>query len=193
MSEAIEREVMEFDVLFVGAGPAALGGAYRLAQLAKEKGLGELNIAVLEKAPEVGLHGFSGCVMDPRGLKELMPDFIEQGFPIEAEVHEDSVVFLTKRSKFKLPITPPPFQNHGNYIISLAKATKWLAGKCEELGVNILPGFAGRALLIEDGRVVGVRTDDKGVSKDGAKKHGFRPATTSAPRSPCSAKDRAAR
>ena len=172
MSEEIEREVMEFDVLFVGAGPANLAGAYRLMQLAKEKGLGELSIAVLEKSSEVGLHGFSGCVMDPKGIAELMPDWKEQGFPIESEVLEDSVVFLTQKSKFKLPITPPPFQNHGNYIISLARATKWLAAKCEEAGVNILPGFAGRALLVEDGKVVGVRTDDKGVDKEGHQKHG---------------------
>src|SRR5258705_5772365 len=171
MSEAVEREVMEFDVLFVGAGPANLGAAYKLMNLAKEKGK-EVNVAVLEKAPEVGLHGFSGCVMDPKGIQELMPDFLEQGFPIEAEVHDDAVIFLTKKAKLKLPFTPPPFQNHGNYIISLAKATKWLAAKCEELGVNILPGFAGRALLVEDGRVVGVRTEDKGVDKEGKPKHG---------------------
>jgi electron-transferring-flavoprotein dehydrogenase len=176
-----EREVMEVDVLFVGAGPASLAGAYRLAQLAKEhdakvgsgKKLGELSIAVLEKSAEVGLHGFSGCVMDPRGIRELMPDFEEQGFPLEAKVEEDAAVFLTDKHKLTLPITPPPLQNHGNYIISLAKATRWMAQKCEEAGVQIFAGFAGSQLLVEDGKVVGVRTDDKGYDKDGSPKHTF--------------------
>jgi electron-transferring-flavoprotein dehydrogenase len=175
MAAAVEREVMEVDVLFVGAGPASLAGAVRLAELAREKNLGELTIAVLEKASEVGLHGFSGCVMDPRGVREIWPDFEKEGFPTEGEVHFDAVMFLTKGGSFKLPITPPPLKNHGNHVVSLAKATKWMAQKCEEAGVQIFPGFAARALLVEGGRVVGVRTDDKGIGKDGEPKHSFQP------------------
>jgi electron-transferring-flavoprotein dehydrogenase len=182
-----EREVMEVDVLFVGAGPASLAGAYRLAQLAREhdakvgagelsgKKLGELTIAVLEKSAEVGLHGFSGCVMDPRGIVELMPDFLDQGFPIESPVEHDAAIFLTEKHKLRFPVTPPPMQNHGNYIICLAKAVKWMAQKCEEMGVQIFAGFAGRELLVEDGKVVGVRTDDKGIDKEGHKKSNFQP------------------
>jgi electron-transferring-flavoprotein dehydrogenase len=182
-----EREIMEVDVLFVGAGPASLAGAYRLFQLIQEhdakvesqqiagKKFGEVTIAVLEKAGEVGLHGFSGCVMDPRGIEELLPDWKEKGFPVEAPVGEDSVNFLTAKRRRRLPFVPPSMNNHGTYVISLAKAVKWMAQQCEELGIQIFPGFAGRELLVEDGRVVGVRTDDKGIGKDGKPKPNFSP------------------
>jgi electron-transferring-flavoprotein dehydrogenase len=182
-----EREVMEVDVLFVGAGPASLAGAYWLAKLIQEhdarndagsaqgKKLGEVTIAVLEKAAEVGLHGFSGCVLDPRALKEIWPDFQQRGFPIESPVLDDSLSFLTAKHRFKFPVTPPPLANHGNYVVSLAKATKWMASECEALGVQIFAGFAGRTLLIENGRVAGVRTDDKGIDKEGKEKHTFQP------------------
>src|SRR5437868_11372216 len=118
----IERETLDVDVVIVGAGPAGLAAAYRLAELAKADGRSEpLSIAVLEKGKEIGAHIISGAVMDPRGITELMPDWKERGAPIENSVDEDHVLFLTKGRKFELPIVPPPLQNHGNCIISLNK------------------------------------------------------------------------
>src|SRR5262245_41893005 len=152
------RETLELDVLIVGGGPAGLAAAYHLRRLNKD-----ISIAVLEKGKEIGAHIISGAVMDPRGINELMPDWKEKGGPIENPVEEDHVVFLTKKSKFGFPIIPPPLQNHGNYIISLNKFTRWFGQQVEQSGVDIFAGFAGADLIIEDGTVVGVRTGDKGI------------------------------
>src|SRR5262245_35581152 len=108
-----DREILEVDVLFVGAGPAGLGGAIKLAQLAKAAGR-TLNICVLDKAKEVGAHSVSGAVMNPKALRELIPDFEAQGAPIESPVEEDFIYFLTEGECSILPFTPPSLQNHGN-------------------------------------------------------------------------------
>ena len=139
MSE--EREILEVDVLFVGAGPASLAGAIHLADLLKKEGTKDLTIAVIEKGKEMGAHGISGAVMDPRALQELIPNFIEEGAPIEAPAKEDYVYFLTQDGSLKFPINPPFLGNHGNYILSLGKLVQWLAHKAEERGVNIFTGF----------------------------------------------------
>jgi len=165
-----EREVLEVDVLIVGGGPAGLAAAYHLRQLN-----GDVSIAVLEKGKEIGAHTISGAVMDPRGIQELMPDWKEKGAPIEQPVDEDHVLFLTEGRKFELPIVPPPLQNHGNYIISLNKFTRWFGEQVEHSGVDIFAGFAGRELLVEDGKVAGVQTGDKGIDKQGHKKGNFEP------------------
>ncbi len=181
-----ERDVMEVDVLFVGGGVACLSGALHLMNLVKDhnkkveeggegKKLDELMVAVLEKGAYVGAHAISGAVMDPGPLKELIPDFEEKGAPLEAQVKKDEVYFLTDNGQFKFPMVPPPLNNHGNYVISLAKFTEWLGEQVEQSGVDIFPGFAGTEVLYDDDRVIGVRTGDKGIGPDGNKKSNYEP------------------
>jgi electron-transferring-flavoprotein dehydrogenase len=130
---------------------------------------------VVEKAAEFGAHNLSGAVLDPISLRELIPDFKEKGAPVQTEVSEDHVYVLTTGGQFRLPITPPPLRNHGNYVISLNQLVKWLAQQAEARGIDLLPGFPGAELLFEDGRVVGVRTGDKGIDKHGQQKGNFEP------------------
>ena len=186
-----EREIMEVDVLFVGGGVASLSGAYHLSNLIKKhnetveqtgegKALDEVMIAVVEKGAYVGAHGISGAVMDPSSIKELIPDFLEKGAPVEGEVKKESVQLLTKKGKIKLPMNLVPFglnplDNHGKYVVSVSRLNEWLGGLVEENGIDIFPGFAGVEVLYEDDRVVGVRTDDKGIDADGSKKSTFEP------------------
>ncbi len=181
----MEREVLEFDVQFVGGGPAGLAGAIHLADLiAKHNAtaastgatpLPELTIAVLEKSAEVGAHGFSGAVMDPRAIRELMPDYEAKGCPIESPVTGDDVVVLFEKSSFRLPFVPPALNNHGNVIVSLGELTKWLGAQAEERGVLIATETPAQSPLLEDGKVLGVRTGDKGIDKHGNRKGTYQP------------------
>jgi electron-transferring-flavoprotein dehydrogenase len=169
------RETLDVDVLIVGGGPAGMSAALRLAQLQKEKGGEPLGIAVLEKGREVGSHMLSGAVLDPSALRQLLPDFKEKGAPLAAEVHHDDVYFLTRSRKFRLPLTPPPLQNHGNYIISLSRFVKWMGGLVEAEGIDVFTGFSASELLYEENRVVGVRTGDRGIGRHGEVKPTFEP------------------
>jgi electron-transferring-flavoprotein dehydrogenase len=184
----MERETLEFDVVFVGAGPANLSGAFHLARLVKThneaiakgeragKALGDIEIAVIEKGASVGAHILSGAVMDPKGLRELIPDFVEQGAPLESPVKEDHFLYLTKKRAIRSPLTPPPLVNHGYYIVSLNRLTAWLGEKCEEAGINVFPEFPGADVLYDqDDHVIGIRTGDKGIDKEGKRKPNYEP------------------
>src|SRR5215469_10408428 len=182
-----ERDVLEVDVLFVGAGPASLGGAIRLAQLyqahnaAVKAGakpgpeLSTENILVIDKAAAIGDHGISGAVVDPRSLKELLGDFIAAGCPVESPVTSDALWFMSKSGHISAPIVPPPLQNSGKYVASLNKLVKWMASVAEGLGVQVFPEFPGQELLWDGDRVTGVRIGDKGLDKEGKPKPNYEP------------------
>ncbi len=170
-----DRETLDLDVLVVGGGPAGMSAALRLAQLQKERGGEPLAVAVLEKSRESGAHMLSGAVLDPSTLKQLIPDFVDRGAPLAADVGRDEVYYLTSSGKLRFPFTPPPLRNHGNYIISLNRFVKWLAGQVEAAGVDIFSGFAASDVLYDGDAVTGVRTGDRGIGKHGEKKPTFEP------------------
>lgn len=171
----MERETLEVDILIVGGGPAGLSAALRLAQLQKADGGEPLAIAVLEKGREVGAHQLSGALLDPAALRELVPDFEARGAPLACEVDNDSVYFLTPRHKLRMPITPQPFRNHGNYVISLSALSKWLGAQVEAEGIDLFTGFPAQSVLYDGTRVIGVRTGDKGLDKHGERKANYEP------------------
>jgi electron-transferring-flavoprotein dehydrogenase len=174
-----ERESMSYDVVIVGAGPAGLSAAIRLKQLANEAGR-ELGVCVLEKGSEVGAHIMSGAVIDPRSLDELLPDWREDSSCLlnEVPVTSNHHWVLTKTKQFSMPhlMMPSFLENKGNFTGSLANLCRWLAGKAEELGVEIFPGFPAAEILYgDDGAVKGVATGDMGVARDGTHKPDYQP------------------
>ncbi len=178
----MEREEMPCHVVFVGAGPANLAGAIHLMDLIERhketasEPIDEPMIVVVEKGSEVGQHQLSGAVLDPIALNELIPDWRDRDdFPVERFVEREELVFLTPDSAIPAPWIPPEQHNEGKPIISLGRFCKWLAGIAEEKGVNIIPGFAAADLLWDGDAVVGVRTGDKGIGRDGQPRDTFEP------------------
>ena len=175
----MERDVMEYDVLVVGAGPAGLSAAIKFAQLNKKNNTNH-TICVIEKGSEVGAHILSGNVFEPTALNELIPDWKEKEAPLETPVKKDVVKYLiNKNISIPIPfpgIFMPNFNNHGNYIMSLANFCRWLAKEAESLGVEIFPGFTASEVIIENDQLKGIVTGEMGVSKSGEKKASYQPS-----------------
>jgi electron-transferring-flavoprotein dehydrogenase len=180
----VQRETLEADVLIVGAGPAGLACALHLANLIKKHNespgasggptLSAENIYVLEKGREIGAHQLSGAIMNPKALAELVPDF-EKSAPLDTPVTDAAALFFTKGSSFRFPITPPPFKNKGNYVVSLNRVVKWLGGLVEKTGVNLFTQFGGAQLIYQREGIAGVITEDKGLDKHGKPKDNYTP------------------
>ena len=175
----MERDVMEYDVLVVGAGPAGLSAAIKFAQLNKKNNTNH-SICVIEKGSEVGAHILSGNVFEPTALNELIPDWKEKEAPLETPVKKDVVKYLiNKNISIPIPfpgIFMPNFNNHGNYIMSLANFCRWLAKEAESLGVEIFPGFTASEVIIENDQLKGIVTGEMGVGKNGEKKPSYQPS-----------------
>ncbi len=175
-----EREILEVDVLFVGAGPASLAGAIHLSHLLERHNAHtdsesrmEPLIAILEKGAELGAHALSGAVVDPRALRELFPhDW--RSIPFEGKVEEEQLLWLTGKRAWSMPV-PPMLENEGKYVASLGRVVKWMGDKAEKAGVEIFAGFPATAPLLDDRRVVGVRTGDQGLDHDGNRKNNYEP------------------
>jgi electron-transferring-flavoprotein dehydrogenase len=177
-----EAERIEVGVVIVGGGPAGLSCAIRLSQLLEDdprlaESLGEVPIALVEKGKNAGSHLLSGAMMRPSAMQRLFPDLPEKDWPTYGTVPKDAVYLLTPRRAIPLKPTPPPFRNHGNHVTSVAQLGRWLAGKAEAAGVYLLTETAATRLLVDEGRVVGVRSGDKGRDRDGGELSNFEPGS----------------
>ena len=169
----MEHEVMEYDVVIVGAGPSGLSAAIKLKQLAAQQNK-TIHICILENGAQVGAHILSGAVLEPRSLQALLPDNWQDA-PLDSPVTSDKFFYLTAQHAYRLP-TPRPMHNKGNYIISLGELCQFLATQAEQLGCEIYPGFAATDILYnKKNEVIGVATGDLGVDKEGKKTPNFQP------------------
>jgi len=173
----MEREAMEYDVVIVGGGPSGLAASIRLAQANND--LKEpLSICVLEKGSEIGAHIFSGAVIEPKALNELIPDWQQHNAPLHSPVTQEKFMFLTANKSFTFPLwaLPSEMHNQGNYVVSLGNVCRWLAEQAEQLGVDIFPGFpAAQVIYGDEGEVKGVITKDMGLDSEGQHKQEFQP------------------
>lgn len=181
MDSNAQNEEMVVDLLIVGGGSAGLSAAIRFQQMVQEHNTKnpdnaiEPMVVVLEKASEIGAHSLSGAVLNPVALTELIPDYMEKGCPILSDVTKEAVYYLGEDFKIKAPILPPPFKNHGNKIISISQVNRWLGAQAEGMGVNVFAGFSAVEALYEDGKIIGVKTGDRGLDKNGQPKENYEP------------------
>ena len=175
-----DRESLEFDIVFIGAGPANLASAIHLQRLLKRHNSLSANkidpaIAVIDKGRYAGAHLLSGALIDPRALDEFFPDYRERGCPVEATVSNEHLWYLTAKRKFPFLFCPEPFSNKGNIVVSLSRLGSWMAEEAEKEGIQFFFNTAAAQPYVEKGRVAGILTDDKGIDRNGQKKTNLKP------------------